>query len=72
MLPGATSGPERYSTDSEEQQFFKKCAKVGYAKTRKQHPELSTRTAKQVEYPRAVAKDQTVVNHYFGADDGGK
>ena len=38
-LPGATSGPERYLTDTEEQElvhFIKECAKVGYAKTRKQ------------------------------------
>ena len=37
--PGATSGPEWYLTDTEEQElvhFIKECAKVGYAKTRKQ------------------------------------
>ena len=33
------SGPERYLTDTEEQElvhFIKECARVGYAKTRKQ------------------------------------
>ena len=38
-LPGATSGPERYLTDTEEQElvhFIKECARVRYAKTRKQ------------------------------------
>ena len=38
-LPGATSGPERYLTEEEEKElthFIKECAKVGYAKTRKQ------------------------------------
>ena len=38
-LPGATSGPERYLSKDEEQElthFIKECAKLGYAKTRKQ------------------------------------
>ena len=97
-LPGATSGPERYLTDSEEQElahFVRACAKVGYAKTRKQiialvelvvkekrgpdasvtagwwysfksrHPELTIRTAEQLAYARAIAQDQTVLDHYF-------
>ena len=39
-LPGATSSPERYLTDTEEQElvhFIEECAKVGNAKTRKQN-----------------------------------
>ena len=97
-LPGATSGPERYLTEEEEKElthFIKECAKVGYAKTRKQiiaivdqavkdkrgpdssitagwwysfksrHPHLSIRTAEQLAYSRAVAQDQTVLDHYF-------
>ena len=35
-LPGATSGPERYLTDTEKQElvhFIKECARVGYTKT---------------------------------------
>ena len=97
-LPGATSGPERYLTDTEEQElvhFIKECAQVGYAKTRKQiiatvelalkekrgpdtsitpgwwysfkgrHPELTIRTAEKLTYARAVAQDQSVLDHYF-------
>ena len=97
-LPDATSGPERYLTDTEEQElvhFIKECAKVGYAKTRKQiiaivelalkekcgpdttitpgwwysfkgrHPELTIRTAEKLAYARAVAQDQSVLDHYF-------
>ena len=38
-LPGATSSPERYLTNTEKHElvhFIKECARVGYAKTRKQ------------------------------------
>ena len=97
-LPGATSGPERYLTDTEEHElvhFIKECARVGYAKTRKQiitivelalktkrgpdasitpgwwysfkgrHPELTIRTAEKLAYARAIAQDQSVLDHYF-------